>query len=108
MSSPVSEACLRRPVERFVDHGEPLAFSELHVRVLPTDTRFVVFDLDRTIHLGRNIGELLGWELCAYQTYGPDTLARMEERRGASRFSTSPSLACWRATSTAAHDACAR
>ncbi len=77
---------LRRPVERFVDHGAPLMFSELLERVLPVDARFVVFDLDRTIHLGRNIGELLGWELCAYQTYGAATLARMEERRGAGRF----------------------
>jgi len=87
MSSPSRiDATRRRPVERFVDHGAPLAFRELLTDALPAQTRYVVFDLDRTIHFGRNIGELLGWELCAYQTYGPDTLARMEEQRGTSRF----------------------
>jgi hypothetical protein len=45
-----------------------------------------VLDLDRTVHLGRNMGELLGWEICAWHAYGPSRLAEAEARRPASRF----------------------
>lgn len=59
-----------RVVGRFVDHGEPLSFRELCARVLGEDCRYLVLDLDKTTHLGRNLGELLAWELCAHEVYG--------------------------------------
>jgi len=57
-------------VDRFVDHGEPLSFRELCARVLEEEHDYLVLDLDKTTHLGRNLGELLAWELCAYEAYG--------------------------------------
>jgi hypothetical protein len=45
-----------------------------------------VFDLDRTLHMARNLGEHMGWELGAYHSYGPDYLDRVEEARDTSRF----------------------
>jgi hypothetical protein len=70
-----------RLVGRVVLHGEPLDFRELARRAIPEGTRYVVFDLDRTFHLGRNMGELLGWELCAAQSYGLDRLAKLDHAR---------------------------
>jgi len=75
-----------RPVDRLVIHGEALDFRELCRRAVPEDTRFLVLDLDRTVHLGRNMGELLGWEVVAAHAYGLDRLAEAEPRRAASRF----------------------
>jgi hypothetical protein len=65
---------------------EPLAFRELCERAVPPETRLLVLDLDRTLHLGRNMGELLGWEISAHRAYGPSYLADLEPRRGAGRF----------------------
>jgi hypothetical protein len=70
-----------RYVERFTRLGEPLAFRELCEQVVPPETRFVVFDLDRTLHLGRNMGELLGWEICAHLSYGRHYLDVLEAER---------------------------
>ena len=53
---------------------EPIAFRALCERAIPPETRLVVLDLDRTLHLGRNMGELLGWEISAYRGYGPSYL----------------------------------
>lgn len=53
---------------------------------MPTSARFIVFDLDRTLHMARNLGEHMGWELGAYHSYGPDYLDRVEEDRDTSRF----------------------
>jgi len=70
-----------RVVDRLVLHREPLSFRALLERLVPTETRFLVLDQDRTVHLGRNIGELLGWELALYQAHGMEGLDRLEDRR---------------------------
>lgn len=75
-----------RVVGRVVIHGAPLDFRAIAARAIPRDTRFVVFDLDRTFHLKRNMGELLGWELSAAQSYGDARVAELESRRGTSPF----------------------
>jgi hypothetical protein len=80
-----------RLVDRLSIHGEPVSFRELCRRAVPQDTRYLVLDLDRTVHLGRNMGELLGWELCARSAYGLDGLARAEDRRPPGRFFLDPS-----------------
>jgi hypothetical protein len=72
-------------VDRLVQHGEVPSFRELCARVLTQETRYLVLDLDRTIHLGRDLGEELGWELCAYQGYGDEHFGRighLERSRG--------------------------
>lgn len=75
-----------RIVDTVTLHEGPLRFSELAERVITERTRFLVLDLDRTIHLGRNMGELLGWEVAALRAYGADELARMEPTRSAGRL----------------------
>jgi hypothetical protein len=67
-------------VERLEIHGAPIDFRTLCERVVPRDTRYLVLDLDRTLHLDRNMGELLGWELCALWGYGEDHLGRLTRR----------------------------
>jgi hypothetical protein len=73
-----SEGLPRRLVDRLVQHGEVSSFRELCSRVVTPKTRYLVLDLDRTTHLGRDLGEELGWELCAYQGYGGDHFAQIE------------------------------
>lgn len=78
-----------RPIElvdRVVLHEGPLSFAELTDRVVTDATRFLVLDLDRTVHLGQNMGELLGWEVCALRAFGQDELARMEQARPTGRM----------------------
>ncbi|MBF5044605.1 haloacid dehalogenase-like hydrolase [Aggregicoccus sp. 17bor-14] len=75
-----------RVVGSFWSAGEPLSFRELCERAVPPDTRLLVLDLDRTLHLGRNMGELLGWEINAYQAYGAAYLRDLEPQRTAGRF----------------------
>lgn len=75
-----------RVVGRAVRHGEPIDFRELCRRAIPTEARFVVLDLDRTTHLERNLGELLGWELCAHLAFGPERLELALERGERGRF----------------------
>lgn len=65
---------------------QPVPFRELCERAIPPETRLVVLDLDRTLHLDRNMGELLGWEISAYRGYGPRYLTDIEPRRGAGRM----------------------
>ena len=43
-------------VDRFVDHGAPLSFRELWERVVPDQPDYLLLDLDKTTHLGRNLG----------------------------------------------------
>lgn len=74
-----------RVVERLCLHGEPIDFRELCVRAVPKSTRILVMDLDRTVHLAQNMGELLGWEICAHLGYGPSYLAELEPTRGLGR-----------------------
>jgi hypothetical protein len=73
-------------VDRLVHHGEVASFRELCARVLTPATRYLVLDLDRTIHLGRDLGEDLGWELCAYEGYGREHFGRIESRQESGRF----------------------
>lgn len=75
-----------RLVDRLVQHGEVSSFRELCKRVLTSKTRYLVLDLDRTIHLGRDLGEDLGWELCALQGYGREHFERLERRQQAGKF----------------------
>jgi len=75
-----------RLVSRLVHHGEVASFRELCARVLTPSTRYLVLDLDRTIHLGRDLGEDLGWELCAYQGYGREHFGRIEARQQVGKF----------------------
>ena len=75
-----------RLVDRLVHHGEIDSFRELCERVLTPSTRYLVLDLDRTIHLGRDLGQDLGWELCAYQGYGREHFGRIEGRQQGGKF----------------------
>lgn len=75
-----------RLVDRLVHHGEVISFRELCARVVTPRTRYLVLDLDRTIHLGRDLGQDLGWELCAYQGYGREHFEGMETRHQSGRF----------------------
>jgi hypothetical protein len=81
-----SNAPLTRLVDTFWIAREPIAFRELCERAVPPETRLLVLDLDRTLHLGRNMGELLGWEISAYKGYGPAYLAELEPRRRPGRM----------------------
>ena len=75
-----------RLVDRLVHHGEVASFRELCARVVTPKTRYLVLDLDRTIHLGRDLGEDLGWELCAYQGYGREHFERLEDLQHSGKF----------------------
>ena len=92
-----------RVVDRFVDHGAPLSFRDLCARVLHEEHDYLILDLDKTTHLGRNLGELLAWELCAYEAYGESVTgtfgAPLVWRSLASRLVAAPearSLPCGR------------
>jgi hypothetical protein len=78
-----------RIVDRVWISHAPVAFRELCERAIPPQTRLVVLDLDRTLHLDRNMGELLGWEISAYRGYGPAYLTVIEPRRGTGRMALS-------------------
>jgi len=69
-----------RVVDRFVDHGAPLSFRELCARVVEEEHDYLILDLDKTTHLGRNLGELLAWELCAHEVYGESVTGRPVRR----------------------------
>ncbi|MGB5374431.1 MAG: hypothetical protein WBN15_11665 [Polyangiales bacterium] len=75
-----------RVVDRFVDHGAPLSFRDLCARVLHEEHDYLILDLDKTTHLGRNLGELLAWELCAYQAYGESVTGHHARRRFGGRL----------------------
>lgn len=85
-TEPESTAAPHRLVDRLVHHGELASFRELCERVLTPKTRYLVLDLDRTIHLGRDLGQDLGWELCAYQGYGREHFAAIAGRQESGRF----------------------
>ncbi len=75
-----------RLVDRLVHHGELASFQDLCTRVLTNKTRYLVLDLDRTIHLGRDLGQDLGWELCAYQGYGSQHFDRIAAKQKSGKF----------------------
>ncbi|MBW2527431.1 MAG: hypothetical protein JRI23_24830 [Deltaproteobacteria bacterium] len=92
---PILEAALEGPpysrlVDELVIHHGLISFRQLCERAVPPSTRYLVFDLDKTLHLGRNLGELLGWELGALQSYGEDFLEAIEEGRGRNRLVLDP------------------
>lgn len=64
----------------------PMPFRELCERAVPPEAELVVFDLDHTLHLHRNLGELLGWEISAYRGYGPSYLTDIEPTRAPGRW----------------------
>jgi hypothetical protein len=80
-----------RVVESFTRYEAPLDFRSLCARVLHEGTRYLILDLDRTIHRGRNLGELLGWEVAAYEFYGSEPLQRLQASRARGRFFWDPS-----------------
>lgn len=75
-----------RVVDRLVVHPTPLSFRTLSRRAIPRDTRYIVFDLDRTCFDGVNVGERLGFELIARQAYGDAFLDERDDARTAARF----------------------
>lgn len=75
-----------RVVDELTLHGAPVDFRELCRRAFPAGARYLVLDLDRTIHLGRNIGELVGWEYCSRAAYGNGHGGDPGEDRSAGRF----------------------
>jgi hypothetical protein len=83
---PIGDGRSVKVVDRLVIHGTPISFRELCRRAVPEATRYLVLDLDRTVHLERNMGELFGWELCAFSGYGLDRLIEVEPRRSLSRM----------------------
>ena len=89
-TAPSRSALAPAPRARVVDevtlHGAPVDFRELCVRAVPASTRTLLLDLDRTVHLGRNMGELLGWEIHAHRVYGPEHCRAIDGLRGAGRF----------------------
>ena len=86
METRTTKGSPNRVVDRLVRHGELSSFRELCARVLTSDTRYLVLDLDRTIHLGRDLGEDLGWELCAYEGYGREHFSTIEDRQESGKF----------------------
>jgi hypothetical protein len=73
-----------RFVDRLVLHGGYLRGTDLLDQLVSERTRYLVLDLDRTFHLGANMGELLGWEARAFSAYGGQYVRDLadEERRG--------------------------
>ena len=84
--APSSDGPRARVVDTLVLHQGLIDFRTLCERAVPPSTRYLVLDLDRTFHFGRNLGELLGWELCAFAVYGEEFLDRTEADRKPSRF----------------------
>lgn len=72
-------------VDRLSIHGAT-DFLTLCERVVTPETRYLVLDLDRTIHYGHNVGELLGFELSAYEAYGERYLAVCHRRTDRSKL----------------------
>ena len=75
-----------RVIPKLTIHGEPINFRELCRRSVPKEADYLVLDVDHTTHLHRNLGELLGWEICAEEAYGSDTLDQINAQRAPGRF----------------------
>ncbi len=69
-----------KTIDKLVLHGAPIEFRELCCKAIPETTRYLILDLDRTVHFNRNLGEWLGWELCAYQAYGLDYMLSIQNQ----------------------------
>ena len=75
-----------RAVDSLTVHGSPLSFRELCKRTISHNTDYLVLDVDHTTHLHRNLGELLGWEICAEAIYGRTLLDEINEERAPGRL----------------------
>ena len=65
-----------RVVERLAIHPHPKTFRSVCRDVVSRSTRYLVLDLDRTVHSGINLGVEFGWELAAWAAYGDRYLER--------------------------------
>ena len=74
-----------RPVDQCVVHGKPVSFRTLCERVIPEHTDYIVLDLDHTVHLHRNMGEIFGWELSVRRAYDRDYLEEVAASRSPGR-----------------------
>ena len=67
---------------RFVDklaiYDQPAAISKLLSETINDNTRYLVLDLDKTVHRGRNLGECLGWEMIATRHFGEEFMSRLQ------------------------------
>ena len=75
-----------RVIEKLTIHGKPMSFRELCERTVPEETDYLVLDVDHTTHLHRNLGELLGWEICAQNAYGKQALDQINTERSPGRM----------------------
>jgi len=75
-----------KTVDKIFVYGDYLTSSQLLDNIVSSKTKYLVFDLDKTFHLGRNMGEMLGWELVAYATYGQKYLEINKSRTDKKRF----------------------
>lgn len=75
---------------RFVDsltiHSGAKRFEDVASELVPADARYIIFDLDRTFHLERNIGELLGWDIVAREAWGDRYHEVLSATEGNGRF----------------------
>lgn len=74
-----------RLVDQLTFQRAPMDALTLLTSVVTDSTRYLVLDLDRTIHRGWNIGELLGWDVIAWHHYG-DALLQPDTARVPGRF----------------------
>lgn len=75
-----------RVIEKLTIHGNPMSFRELCTRAVDQNTDYLVLDVDHTTHLNRNLGELLGWEICAQSAYGQEALDQLNSTRTPGRL----------------------
>ncbi|MBT6433942.1 MAG: hypothetical protein HOK28_12655 [Deltaproteobacteria bacterium] len=75
-----------RVIEKLTIHGDPVSFRELCERTVSPQTDYLVLDVDHTTHLHRNLGELLGWEICAQNAYGQEALDKLNSERAPGRL----------------------
>lgn len=75
-----------RLVDNIRIHGAYMSGGDLLDLVISDKTKYLVMDLDRTFHFGRNLGELLGWEVSAASCYGEKYMERVDPKRTAGRF----------------------
>jgi hypothetical protein len=85
-STPDAKGEHTKVVDQLVIHGGELLPGDLLERVVTKNTKYLVLDMDKTTHLGRNLGELLGWDVIAATCFGDAYLAQIEGSRGASRM----------------------
>lgn len=74
-----------RIVDSLTLHGTT-DFASMAAKIVNPSTRYLVLDLDRTVHLEHNVGELLGWELSAYLGYGKSYIEKSLTRSDRGRF----------------------